>query len=264
MIQSLRAHRYSLLGLLLAKAADDLHQVLAERLRVHVFLEALHDVAVDLRHLVGVEGRPAAHHDEEHHAEGPPIHGPGVAHALHHLGGEEARGAAHREGGADHKLREAHVGDLQPAPRVQEQVLGLHVPVDHEALVHVLERADHAATVVPGMGLFPKELVFPVNRVQVAAHTGLQEEVEFGVGPKRLDDGYDEVGAHHFKDVLLIENLVLHVLLHDAGFLHTFQGVDILGVLVLAEVDGSEGTFSDWRDQLEVLHLDRQWTRSQK
>ena len=100
---------------------------------------ACHDLLVET-HEAGVhEGRLAKQHLVHEDAQGPPVHGAGVAPTLENLRREVLGGSAHRVAHATHRLREPEVCDDSMTLGVKQDVLRLEVPVGDVEAVQIRE-----------------------------------------------------------------------------------------------------------------------------
>jgi len=147
-------------------------------------------------------GNPGEHLEEEH-AQRPPVNAEAVGVAAHHLGREVLWRAAEGlcEGGPDRPaletrggaqaLGQSEVDQLQVASRIEQQVLGLEVPIHHAAhLVQVLEHVRNGGRVKKGRRLLePPEDV--EKGVKLAAQNRLQQEVEATDVLEGSDEMYD-------------------------------------------------------------------------
>ena len=89
-----------------------------------------------------IERRESGHHLVQKHTERPPVNGLAVAVAVENLGGEVLGCAAEsvRLLVALHvELAQAEVAERDVAGVVQQDVLGLEVPIDHVEFVQMLE-----------------------------------------------------------------------------------------------------------------------------
>mmetsp|Transcript_12582 Transcript_12582/g.36077 ORF Transcript_12582/g.36077 Transcript_12582/m.36077 type:complete len:466 (+) Transcript_12582:864-2261(+) len=139
---------------------------------------------------------------------------------------------------------------------VEQQVLRLQVAVDDVPLVAMLEGKDGAGDVVPCVLLAPVEALAVVGRVQLAAESRLEQEVQrLGpvVGGVKLDD---EGRIRHHEDVLLVHHALLHARLDDEALAQALQGIGVTSGLVLPKLDRAKTTATQQTDAGQVLPLD--------
>lgn len=99
----------------------------------------VHDLLVDTKGVVIVEGRVAGQHLENQDSERPPIHILVVALGLDNLRSEVLWCATKSVGLVFDYLGETKIGDLNVALTIDEQVLWLEVSVGDFHLVKVIE-----------------------------------------------------------------------------------------------------------------------------
>ena len=142
---------------------------------------ARHDLLVEA-HEAGVhEGRLAVKHLVHQDAKGPPVHCLGVTPTLEYLRGEvlrcPAHGVAHTSRRPGHDLGEPEVCDDGVALGVQEDVLGLEVPVGDVKAVKIGEGGDDLCGVELHRG-GGQSVVHPHEGEQLAARLEREQEVE--------------------------------------------------------------------------------------
>lgn len=151
----------SLLGVPLKQLLQKTGGFLAEvRLHRNRFLS---DISQHLLAVTVVVGRPPAQHLVEQGAQAPPVGAPGVTGALDDFGGEVLGGAAETMRLIrllNTLLRQSEVSDSNVPLRIQEDVLGLQVPVNNVLLVERIDGADYLGC-IKFRALFREPLLLP-------------------------------------------------------------------------------------------------------
>ena len=138
---------------------------------------ARHDLLVET-HEAGVhEGRLAKQHLVHEDAQGPPVHGAGVAPTLENLRREVLGGSAHRVAHATHRLREPEVCDDSMTLGVKQDVLRLEVPVGDVEAVQIREAGHDLRGVELDRG-GGESVVHPHEGEQLTPRLEREQEVE--------------------------------------------------------------------------------------
>ena len=140
------------------------------------------DLAVDNLlvepHEAGVsEGGLADQHLVHEDAQGPPVHGAGVAPTLENLRREVLGGSAHRVAHATHRLREPEVCDDSMTLGVKQDVLRLEVPVGDVEAVQIREAGHDLRGVELDRG-GGESVVHPHEGEQLTPRLEREQEVE--------------------------------------------------------------------------------------
>eukprot|EP00449_Zooxanthella_nutricula_P034460 CAMPEP_0198619050 /NCGR_PEP_ID=MMETSP1462-20131121/161196_1 /TAXON_ID=1333877 /ORGANISM="Brandtodinium nutriculum, Strain RCC3387" /LENGTH=725 /DNA_ID=CAMNT_0044350849 /DNA_START=50 /DNA_END=2225 /DNA_ORIENTATION=+ len=239
-----RRHGEPLLGLLPADGPDQVLQVLAERVGEQLLLEPLDNVLIYLHDVVGVEGRPAGHHDEEQDAERPPIHRAVVADLL-------------SVSVAQDHLGEAQVGEDGVAVLVQEHVFQFQIPVDDLARVQVLEAEDRAGAPEARVRLRAEQvLVLREHLVQLTPKRGVHEEVHVLLVAVRAMQRHYEPAIEHHQGLPLADDMLLQVFPLGVALGQRLQRVQLAGRLALLQRHEAEGAVAERADRHQVFPRD--------
>mmetsp|Transcript_20222 Transcript_20222/g.60416 ORF Transcript_20222/g.60416 Transcript_20222/m.60416 type:complete len:489 (-) Transcript_20222:378-1844(-) len=251
-----RPHRQAVVRVGPQQPGDEHLRITLALLRELHAVDALQHLLVGGLRELRAEGRLPGEQLVEEDAQAPPVLRLPVAQPRDHLGRQVVRRAAGGVGLVRDELRQPHVSDLEVAPLIEDQVLGLQVPVDDPPLVKVLEGKDATGDVEEGMPLLPEEALSPVRGKELAAHRGLEKEEEhvpLVVRPVHLDD---EGRVGHAQDSLLEGDPLLHALLQDSALAVALQRVGLAAVLVHAELHGTVASRAEQADALHVRQLD--------
>mmetsp|Transcript_111267 Transcript_111267/g.309866 ORF Transcript_111267/g.309866 Transcript_111267/m.309866 type:complete len:223 (-) Transcript_111267:1784-2452(-) len=132
------------------------------------------------------------------HPQGPPVHRHVVGvREVNHLRGHVVRRAHPRVCLPKDKARETHVPQLGIAPGIEQDVLGLHIPVNDPPLVHVFQCGSEAGSIegrsVAVRLVLRQHLWIHVEHLEEVAPQGcLEQEVHVLLVPERLVQGDDE------------------------------------------------------------------------
>mmetsp|Transcript_41251 Transcript_41251/g.129226 ORF Transcript_41251/g.129226 Transcript_41251/m.129226 type:complete len:482 (-) Transcript_41251:728-2173(-) len=205
------------------------------------------------------EGRRAAEQLEDGAPEAEPVHGgvvpqvvPGGV-GLHHLGSHVPA----RPGLAVQVVRnldgQAEIRDACAALAVDEDVLGLAVPVDEARGVDVLQTERHAEGVVLHLRAGQDAaLALGQEQREVAARREVENEEDVVLRREAVRERHDE-GAVNRHERRLLVRADLEPLLRDALLAHALQGVHVPRRLALAGVHGAEAAPPDDAEDIEVL-----------
>lgn len=233
------------------------------------FLLALQDLLNLLRHLVGLcrllililERVLAAEEFEEQDAEAEPVDRAAVVLALHHLGSHVLERAAERRRSFHYftaifvaDLAQAEVSDAQVAFRVDQDVFGFQVAVDHALLVHMLESEDDLRCVKLGNILREAITVALVKVVEELTPVDeLHYHVEERLVLKRVLKFHNERMIEHRQNVTLgPDAFVLARPVHQL-LLDDLHREVLLEPLVLHEIHLSVAALANNLDEVEIV-----------
>mmetsp|Transcript_47960 Transcript_47960/g.71043 ORF Transcript_47960/g.71043 Transcript_47960/m.71043 type:complete len:574 (+) Transcript_47960:355-2076(+) len=245
---------------------DEVHGAAREPRGEREHLGGVDDLDEDSR-LVRVHERGATA-DElvDQDAQGPVVDAPVVT-----LGQDELRrqvfGSAAKGVGLDAVLQllgEAEVSDLEVSVRIDEKILGFEVAVGVLLLVDVCETGRDARSVHAGVVLADalrqrrrlavrEHLLLVQKAPQLAALNDLEEHVQLVGILERAQKLEDEGVVHGGHALLLGDDVLLLLRLHDVGLVQALHGDDLPGLLVLAQLHAAEGARADGSDDLEVV-----------
>mmetsp|Transcript_88279 Transcript_88279/g.189529 ORF Transcript_88279/g.189529 Transcript_88279/m.189529 type:complete len:463 (-) Transcript_88279:1163-2551(-) len=253
---------HSRLWLLLAKQAHELRRSMSALVREADLLDtALHEL-VNLLCALSLERCLSGKQLEEEDAEHPPIHCLRVPRAQDNLGRHIVRGAHKRVGLGVGHLGKAHVGELAIAPRVEEKVLRLQIPVDDVALVEMRQRLCDAAHVEAGVAFAAVEAQALVGGEELPAQGGLQEKVDVLTPVVGGEEADDKGRLYHFQDPLLVQHRVLHAQLRQVALRDGLQGEGAAGAAICLQSHYAESAHAQAADALKVRAADAGGLRS--
>jgi len=201
-----------------------------------------------------MERKVASHEHEQDDTAGPYVRlGAVIAAAREHLRGDVGgRATECVEEAIRVELisdrREAEIGDLEVAALVDEEVLGLEVPVEDAPGVAEADGGDELLEVPPRGVLL--EAALGDAREELPAADELHDEVDLGLGGHDLEEADDVWVAHAAEDGDLALDVRDEAVAEGLLLVEHLDGDGLAGVGVAGVVDLGEGAVAEQAAQL--------------